>query len=276
MAWKIRGHAVVAGYGRVGSFVARLLRRLEKPLVVVEANPSRADEARQTGFPTVFGDAAAVPVLEAAGIGEARLVVVTVPDAIAARLVVQRARGLAPEADVLVRAESPEQLEDLGRLGVYEAVQPELEAGLELGRQALALFGVAAEEAHNFADGVRRELYAPLSSGDFAAEAGDERLFVTLRQASRAIEVEWVRLPGGEETDDGRRGGALLEHTIGDLAVRSETGASVLAVVRGDEVIPNPGANLTLRPGDTVGVLGTSEQRAAFRELAQTPSRDDR
>ncbi len=47
--------------------------------------------------------------------------------------------------------------------------------------------------------------------------------------------------------------------------MRSETGASVLAVVQGDEVIPNPGAGLRLEPGDAVGVLGTPEQRAAFR-----------
>jgi CPA2 family monovalent cation:H+ antiporter-2 len=267
----LQDHAVVAGYGRVGSFVARLLDRLEKPFVVVEANPNRADEAKVAGFPTVYGDAVAIPVLEAAGIGGARLVVLTIPDAIAARLAVERVRGLAPEADLLVRAESAGQLQDLGRLGVYEAVQPELEAGLELARQALARFGVAAEEAQTFADGVRRELYAPISGEEAASEGGD-RLFARLRQASRAIEVEWVRLSEGQvsEKDEGESltKYGLLGHTIGDLAVRSETGASILAVVRGDEVIPNPGADLALEAGDAVGVLGTQEQRAAFRTIA--------
>jgi monovalent cation:H+ antiporter-2, CPA2 family len=263
----LQDHAVVAGYGRVGSFVARLLDRLEKPFVVVEANPNRADEAKVAGFPTVYGDAVAIPVLEAAGIGGARLVVLTIPDALAARLAVERVRGLAPKADLLVRAESAAQLEDLGRLGVYEAVQPELEAGLELARQALARFGVAAEEAQTFADGVRRELYAPISG-----EEGGDRLFARLRQASQAIEVEWVRLSEGQvpEKDEGenltKRG--LLGHTIGDLGVRSETGVSILAVVRGDEVIPNPGADLALEAGDAVGVLGTPQQRVAFRTIA--------
>ena len=55
----VREHAIIAGYGRVGSFVARSLDRLGKPFVVVEANPSRADEASNAGFPTVYGDAAA-------------------------------------------------------------------------------------------------------------------------------------------------------------------------------------------------------------------------
>ena len=273
----LSGHAVVAGYGRVGSFVARLLDRLEKPFVVIEANPGRADEAREAGFPTVYGDAAATPVLDAAGVGQARLVVVSVPDAIAARLTVERVKALAPDAEILARAESVEQLEDLGRLGVYEAVQPELEAGLELARQALACFGVGAEEAHNFADTVRRELYAPISGEKAAAEVGDEGLFARLRQASRAIEVEWVRLPGTtslERTDPNGSGpaeSALLGRTIGDLEVRSETGASILAVVRGGKVIPNPGAGLRLEPGDAVGILGTPEQRVAFRALTRDP-----
>src|SRR5215210_1224089 len=263
----LQDHAVVAGYGRVGSFVARLLYRLEKPFVVVEANPGRADEAKAEGFPTVYGDAVAVPVLEAAGIGEARVVVLTIPDALAARLAVERVRNLAPEADLLVRAENAGQLEDLGRLGVYEAVQPEFEAGLELARQALARFGVGAEEAQNFADGVRRELYAPISR-EASAREGDG-LFERLRLASQAIEVDWVRLPERQVPEANEsESSALPGRTIGDLAVRSETGASILAVVRREEVIPNPGADLVLQAGDAVGVLGTPEQRAAFRAIA--------
>jgi monovalent cation:H+ antiporter-2, CPA2 family len=277
----LRGHAIVAGYGRVGSFVARVLDRLEKPFVVVEANPSRAEEAREAGYPTVYGDAAAQPVLEAAGIGVARLAVVTIPDAIAARLAVERAKGLSPDIDLLVRAESVEQLEVLGRLGVYEAVQPELEAGLELVRQALACFGVAAEESQNFADGIRRELYAPISEEDPESEGRADGFLVRLRQASRAIEVEWVHLPKGSDlkgeqpADGGTTGSKLLGRTIGELGVRSETGASVLAVVRGEKVFPNPGADLRLEPGDAVGILGKPEQRAAFRVLAREPRQDD-
>ena len=265
----------------MGSFVARVLDRLEKPFVVVEANPSRAEEAREAGYPTVYGDAAAQPVLEAAGIGVARLAVVTIPDAIAARLAVERAKALSPDIDLMVRAESVEQLEVLGRLDVYEAVQPELEAGLELARQALVCFGVGAEEVQNFADGIRRELYAPISAEDPDSEDSADGFLARLRQASRAIEVEWVHLPEGPDLEGeqpaggGTTGSKLLGRTIGELGVRSETGASVLAVVRGENVIPNPGADLRLEPGDAVGILGKPEQRAAFRVLAREPRRDD-
>jgi monovalent cation:H+ antiporter-2, CPA2 family len=87
--------------------------------------------------------------------------------------------------------------------------------------------------------------------------------------------VEWVRLPESGSDKGGSGEGVLLGRTIGDLGVRSETGASVLAVVRGEKVIPNPGADLQLEPGDAVGILGTPEQRAAFRALPRQRTQDD-
>ena len=82
----LRDHVIIAGYGRVGSFVARLLARLEQPFAVVDSNPGRGDEARASGYPVVYGDAGAEPVLEAAGVRRARLVIVTVPDPVGAHL----------------------------------------------------------------------------------------------------------------------------------------------------------------------------------------------
>ena len=251
----LRDHVVIAGYGRVGGFVAHLLGRLEQPFVVVDSNPGRADEARELGYPTIFGDAAAEPVLEAAGVRRARLVMVTLPDPVGMRLGIERIRSINPNVHVVARSSTVEQLGELGRLGVYEAVHPESEAGLELGRQALNHLGVGPAEIQRFADEVRRELYAPITR-----QADDDDLLAQLRRASREIETEWIRLPE-RDTPAGK--------TIGALAIRSSTGASIVAVVRGDQVMPNPGPEVVLKAGDLVGVLGTLEQRAAFRALTQ-------
>jgi monovalent cation:H+ antiporter-2, CPA2 family len=146
-----------------------------------------------------------------------------------------------------------EQLEELGRLGVYEAVHPESEAGLELGRQALSHLGVPAGDIQRFADEVRRELYAPITR---QGTEGD--LLAQLERASRQIETEWVRLPENSP---------LEGRTIGDLGVRTQTGASIVAIVRDDLVLAGPGPDVRFEPGDLVGVLGTREQRAAFVAL---------
>jgi monovalent cation:H+ antiporter-2, CPA2 family len=186
----LRDHVLIAGYGRVGSFVARLLARLGQPFGVVDSNPGRADEARDSGYAVVYGDAATEPVLEAAGVRRARLVIVTVPDPVGARLVVERARSMNPNVHVVARAATVEHLEELGRLGVYEAVHPESEAGLELGRQALSHLGVAVGDVERFADEVRRELYAPITR-----QGTDGDLLSQLERVSRQIETQWVRLP---------------------------------------------------------------------------------
>jgi monovalent cation:H+ antiporter-2, CPA2 family len=246
-------HVVVAGYGRVGSFVARLLARLEQPFAIVDSNPGRGDEARDSGYPVVYGDAGAEPVLEAAGVRRARLVIVTVPDPVGARLVVERVRSINPNVHVVARTTTVEQLEELGRLGVYEAVHPESEAGLELGRQALSHLGLAAGDVQRFADEVRRELYAPITR-----QRTDGDLLAQLGRASRQIETEWVMLSEGSP---------LQGRTIGELGVRTKSGASIVAIVRDDLVLANPGPDARFEPGDLVGVLGTPEQRAAFVTL---------
>ena len=254
----LEDHVVIAGYGRVGAFVARLLDSLAQRFVVIDGNPERAEAAKEEGFPAVFGDAAAGPVLEAAGVRKARLVIVTVPDPAGARLVVERIRGIDPEVHIVARAAHQEQLKELSSLGVYEAVQPEFEAGIELGRQALSHMGVETGEIQRISDRVRRELYAPVASDLSDTASGD--LLQQLGRTSRMIETEWLHLPENSP---------IVGETIGEVRIRSKTGASVVAIVRGDEALPNPGPEVTFEAGDVVGVLGTPDQRAAFRELVQ-------
>ncbi len=257
----LREHVIVAGHGRVGSFVAGMLHRLDRPVVVLDVNPGRVEEAGQAGLPTVYGDAAAEPVLEAARVDRARLFILTVPDPVGARLIIERVRRMNPDLHVVARSTTAEQLEDLGRLGVYEAVQPEFEAGLELGRQALVHLGIGAGEVQRFSDRVRRELYAPISE-----PSRDDGPLEGLRRASGMIETDWIDLPHDSP---------LVGRTIGELRIRPRTGASIVAVVRGGEVFTNPGADFAFAPGDAVSVLGVPDQRAAFLAMVDaTP--DDR
>lgn len=76
------------------------------------------------------------------------------------------------------------------------------------------------------------------------------------------IETEWVRI--GEGSD-------LVGKSLQEARIRSRTGASVVAILRGEEAMPSPDPSTVLEAGDVVGVLGTPGQREAFRELAATP-----
>lgn len=74
------GHAIVCGYGRIGSVVAGLLGRFGATVLVIDEEPQLVHELRQRGVPALLGDAAQAPVLDGAGVGQARLLVVCVPE----------------------------------------------------------------------------------------------------------------------------------------------------------------------------------------------------
>jgi CPA2 family monovalent cation:H+ antiporter-2 len=113
--------------------------------------------------------------------------------------------------------------------------------------------GVGVEDIQRLADEVRRELYAPITR-----QGADRDLLAQLGRVSREIETEWVRLP--EVTP-------MHGRTIGELEIRTKTGASIVAIVRDEQMIANPGPDERFKAGDLVGVMGTPDQRATFRTL---------
>jgi len=158
----LRDHVVVVGAGRVGGATAAVLSRLGMHFVVIESDMRRVDAAKEKGWPIVFGEAERPEVLEAAAVHEACLLLVTSPAASVVKRIVGAARQSNAALRVVARAESWEQMKLLQEAGINEVVQPELEASLEVIRQALVHLGLDAGEIGRFNDAVRRECYAPL------------------------------------------------------------------------------------------------------------------
>ncbi|MCE7939331.1 MAG: portal protein [Chloroflexi bacterium CFX6] len=150
----LSGHVIIAGGGRVGQQIARALQSVGAPFVIVELDHRRLEACTAIGLPTVYGDVQAEPVIEAAGIQRARLLVSTVPvPQVAARLVVD-ARRHNPGLRVIARATSIAEMHDLEDLGADHVVQPELEGGVAMAREALAALDRPAEQAERPVDAV--------------------------------------------------------------------------------------------------------------------------
>jgi CPA2 family monovalent cation:H+ antiporter-2 len=158
----LRDHVVIAGGGRVGYYVARVLQRMHLAFVVIELDQRRVEQFKEEGMPVIYGDVSQPIVLETARIDHARLLLLTVPSTALARDTIMRTRVISPELHIVARAESVEQMESLRQLGVYEIVQPEFEAGLEIVHQALVHLDIPYSDIQQLTDTVRRELYAPL------------------------------------------------------------------------------------------------------------------
>ncbi len=154
---KLKDHIVVAGFGRVGRYLAKVLQQLDLPFVVIENNHHRLEDAKKAGLPLIYGDAAQTVVLEAGGISHARLLIITAPGTITAKAITRQARALKSDLHIVARVESIEQAEAMRRLGIYEVVHPEFEASIEITRTALYHLGFSANEIYRLADTMRQE-----------------------------------------------------------------------------------------------------------------------
>ncbi len=148
----IEDHVVLVGYGRVGATVADALHRAGVPVVVVEEQDRVVAGLRKRGEVAVFGDATRLDVLDRTGIRHAKLLVVTAPEPIRARRIVEVARQANPTIDVAVRTHSAaEQVyfeEHLAAPGTRgRAVYAEREAALSLAHYALIALGRSDDEA---------------------------------------------------------------------------------------------------------------------------------
>jgi len=133
----MHGHVVVVGHGRVGGAISDALRDHLIPFVVVEQNRVEVDALRKRGVRAVFGDASRLGVLRHAELRDARLLVVTVPDAYHARRIIELARALNPGIDTVVRTHTEAAQAMFQALRVGRAVMGERELALGMARYAL-------------------------------------------------------------------------------------------------------------------------------------------
>ena len=134
----IGGHAIVVGYGRVGSQLAQLLQERGVPVVVVEDDADRVVQARASGFPTVRGNVANRRVMQEAAPERANLAIFAMPQALEAGEAIERLKALNPALSVLARAHSEAQVKHLLEHGADAAVLAERELAYSLTEMVMA------------------------------------------------------------------------------------------------------------------------------------------
>jgi CPA2 family monovalent cation:H+ antiporter-2 len=256
----LRDHVIVAGAGRVGWQVASVLHALNLPHVLIDLDPRRIDRARDEGRPAIFGDAAQPVVLEAAGASRARLLLVTIPMIGVARAAIAYGRRVNPAISVVVRAENAEAIAVLNSLNVTEVIQPELEASLEMTRQALAHLQMPALEIVHLTDQLRADHYGSA----YERYARNYGIVSTIGAAARHLDLRWVRI---------QEGSALAGRTIGEAAIRTSIGVTIVGMVGAQGLLTNPGADRQLVAGDAVAVVGERARIDAFESVAHPTPR---
>lgn len=250
----LKDHVVIIGYGRVGKNLAQVLEGLEVPYLLVESDMERLDEftdSERTSAPVLFGDAANSEVITHAGLARARIAVITIPEEDASALIVSVIKSINPNLPIVSRASTEPGMQALAALGADHVVQPEMEGSLEMIFHTLIKIGYPLHDVFEYVESIRREHYT------MSTTQSDNRSLRTLIQASENIQINWVILE--EESP-------LIGKTLLEANIRHRTGASVVAIIREQHLIPNPKSLTVFEPGDRVGLIGEDDQ---IRETLQ-------
>ena len=120
-------HAVLVGYGRVGSLVGDALKEVGKPFLVIEDADKTVAKLRDDNIETIVGNAANGDVLAAANLAEARQLILAIPNAFEAGQIVVKARAANPVISILARAHSDAEVQHLQDLGADAVIMGERE-----------------------------------------------------------------------------------------------------------------------------------------------------
>lgn len=147
---------IIAGFGRFGQIVGRLLIANGYPITVLEHNPAQIELLRRFGWKVFYGDASRIDLLHAAGAQQAKLLVIAIDDSEQILHIVNLARQQFPNLKILARAIDRSHAYELIRRGVDVIHRETFGSALDMGVEALKLLGVRSYKAHRAAQTFRK------------------------------------------------------------------------------------------------------------------------
>ena len=156
----MEGHVIVAGFGRVGQTIGRLLTAQRAPYIALDLDAGRLGACRAEGLPVFYGDASRKEVLERVRAGHAACIVVTMDDPNGAARTVATIRQSWSRVPVLVRARDRDHARELEEAGAVDTVLETVEASLQLAVQTLRCLGMPPEAVSPVIQTARNDEYA--------------------------------------------------------------------------------------------------------------------
>jgi glutathione-regulated potassium-efflux system protein KefB len=159
----IEGHVVVAGFGRVGQIVARVLSAKRIPVTALDIDPEQVDFVRKFGAQIFYGDASRHEILEAAQTGKARAFVLAIDDIEASLSTARMVRQNYPHVPIYARARDRRHVHRLMDEGIKIIRRETFLASIDLTREVLRGLGLPEREVRFTVDTFqtmdRRRLY---------------------------------------------------------------------------------------------------------------------
>ena len=172
-ATDVQNHVLVAGFGRVGQTVARLLTAHQIPYIALDLAPRQVAQGRRRDLPVYYGDASQRNVLQAAGADRARAAAITMNDPRAAARAVALLRQNYPDLEIFVRARDNLHGAELQKAGATAIVPEAVEISLQIAEKVLRSWGCAESEIARLIDDIRAEDGAAIAGEVAEKDGGD-------------------------------------------------------------------------------------------------------
>jgi CPA2 family monovalent cation:H+ antiporter-2 len=150
------GEVIIAGYGRVGTVIDRMLQAAGYTTTVIDYSAQQIDNLRVFGARAYYGDATRPDLLHAAGIANAKVLVVAIDDPHQILELTRYAVSTYPDLHVIARATGRHQVYELWAAGCRDIVRETYDSSLRMGRSAFEAMGVPHEAAQDMANAFDR------------------------------------------------------------------------------------------------------------------------
>lgn len=250
---EISEHVIIIGGGRLGNYIADILSNFGIKFIIIEMDYRKYENIKNKNYPVIYGDASQEVILKSANVTDAKLMLVTVPNIIISKTIIEQVKKLNQSLHIVARASGIEHLKILNELQVYEAVQPEFEASLEIARQTLLHYEIPISEIQKFTDLIRKDLYSP-----FYENMNNLKELTKIQLVSKIFDLNWALVPENSP---------LVGKSIKELNIRNLTGVSVIGVLRKGEFISNPDKDFIFFAGDNIAIIGNNKQLKDFKEM---------
>ena len=186
------GPVIIAGFGRFGQIVGRLLLANGVRPVVLDHDPEQVETLRKFGYRVFYGDATRLDLLQAAGLAQARLLVNAIDGQEDSLALVDRVRPLHPGLPIVSRARNVSHYLELRLRGVEVIERETFESALRAGRAALEALGMDRFRAREMADLFRRHNLATVES-QLAVYQDEQRYMAAARAGREELERQFAR-----------------------------------------------------------------------------------
>ena len=250
----LKDHVILCGFGRVGQVLARFLEQEKIPTLALDLDPARIASSSLAGEHAFYGDVRRADTLAAAGLGRARMVVISFSDEDSALETLKHIRALRADVPVFVRTRNDSNLEAFQAAGATEVVPESLEASLMLASHLLLTLGVAPARIVSRIRAVHADRYR-IMKGFFKGH--DDAMALDDTKESRfslhAITVTDKAYAVGKQIGD-----IIEPDAFGECPVKT--------MIRQQKRQANPPIETRLKAGDVLIIYATPEQIALIEE----------